>query len=135
MITGLNHITLSVSDLKKSFEFYTNVLRFTPAAKWETGVYLKAGDFWLCLIKDNKPQKVRREEYTHIAFTVSDEDFEYFTSFILAKNIPVWQENKSEGKSLYILDPDEHKLEIHSGDLKSRIEHLKKYPYKGFKLY
>jgi len=39
--------------------------------------------------------------------------------------------NKSEGQSLYILDTDGHKLEIHVGDLKSRLKSLKIRPYKN----
>lgn len=50
-------------------------------------------------------------------------------------HITIWKENKSEGASIYTLDPDHHKLEIHAADLKSRIEHMKKNPYPGMKLY
>ncbi|NER81640.1 MAG: hypothetical protein F6K42_19165 [Leptolyngbya sp. SIO1D8] len=35
MITGLNHITLAVSDLEASFTFYTNVLDCQPLARWQ----------------------------------------------------------------------------------------------------
>ena len=35
MLTGLNHLTLAVSDLDRSFEFYRHLLGFTrtPAGK------------------------------------------------------------------------------------------------------
>ncbi|MEL7226304.1 MAG: VOC family protein, partial [Cyanobacteria bacterium J06576_12] len=49
MITGLNHVTLSVLDLDRSFEFYTQILSFQPLAKWKKGAYLLAGDLWFTL--------------------------------------------------------------------------------------
>jgi len=35
----------------------------------------------------------------------------------LASGAEVWQENGTEGDSLYCLDPDGHKLETHASDL------------------
>ena len=46
-VRGLNHITLSVSDLARSFDFYARVLGFAPKARWDKGAYLEAGDLWL----------------------------------------------------------------------------------------
>ena len=54
MITGINHITLSVIDLDKSFDFYIEVLGCKPVAKWKQGAYLLAGDLWLCLSVDEQ---------------------------------------------------------------------------------
>lgn len=36
------------------------------------------------------------------------------------------EENLSEGDSLYFLDPDGHKLELHVGSLQSRLDHYGK---------
>ncbi|EIM03354.1 hypothetical protein UU5_00730 [Rhodanobacter sp. 115] len=50
-------------------------------------------------------------------------------------NVVLWKENRSEGDSLYFLDPDGHKLEIHAGDLRSRLAALRQQPYEGLELY
>ncbi len=42
---------------------------------------------------------------------------------IIESKAKIFQENISEGDSLYYLDPNGHKLEIHCGDLKSRLTH------------
>ncbi|NER83349.1 MAG: glutathione transferase, partial [Leptolyngbya sp. SIO1D8] len=43
--------------------------------------------------------------------------------------VPQWQNNRSEGASLYILDPDGHKLELHVGDWRSRLTAAKANPF------
>ncbi|MBX6279702.1 UNVERIFIED_CONTAM: glutathione transferase, partial [Pseudomonas aeruginosa] len=44
-------------------------------------------------------------------------------------NVPLWRQDKSEGDSLYFLDPDGHQLEAHVGDLKSRLATCRSHPY------
>ena len=85
MLKDLNHITLSVSDLEKSLQFYRDVLGFTAHVMWDKGAYFSLGE----------------------------------------KN------NSSEGDSLYFLDLDKNRLEIHAGSLQSRLKSLAKEPYKG----
>ncbi|WP_199775936.1 VOC family protein [Enterobacter sp. SA187] len=34
MLQALNHITLAVSNVSRSFDFYVKTPGFTPAAKW-----------------------------------------------------------------------------------------------------
>ena len=68
---------------------------------------------------------------THIAFDISPNDFKAFSSRVLSSGVEVWKQNKSEGQSLYILDPDGHKLEVHVGSLGSRLEALHSKPYSG----
>ena len=40
---GLNHLTLAVADLDRAFDFYVEVLRCRPRARWARGAYLSAG--------------------------------------------------------------------------------------------
>ena len=37
----------------------------------------------------------------------------------------IWKDNRSEGDSLYFLDPDGHRLELHAGSLASRLDHYR----------
>lgn len=128
MLTGLNHITIAVSDLERSLDFYINALGFKGYVKWKQGAYLSLGDLWLCLSVDKPDEK---SDYSHIAFSISQQDFTDFSHKLIQLDIAQWKENKSEGESLYLLDPDGHKLEIHSGDLYSRLESIKHQPYEG----
>ena len=43
-VSGLNHVTLSVSNLDRSFDFYAGVLGFSTVVRWSTGAYLIAGN-------------------------------------------------------------------------------------------
>ena len=130
MIIGLNHLTLSTANVDKSFNFYREILRCKPLAKWKQGAYLLAGDLWLCLSLDlNKSDRVS-SEYTHYAFSVEPEKFKYYCQNIERLKLRLWKDNTSEGDSLYILDPDNHKLELHVGNWQTRLGATKQTPYK-----
>ncbi len=125
MIKGINHITFSVADLNKSFIFYKDILGFKPLMKNKKSAYFLAGDLWFCIEEDQEVRRTSLPEYTHIAFTVSKIDFESVANKIRNSNVKIFKENKSEGNSLYFLDPDGHKLELHVGDWQTRLEHYK----------
>lgn len=133
-ITGINHITLAVSDVENAFRFYVEVVGLKPVAKWARGAYLAAGDDWLCLSLDAGGGEAR-SDYTHLAFSVEADAFSEAAEAIRANGAPVWKDNRSEGDSLYFLDPDGHKLELHVGDLASRVASLRQQPYDGLELY
>ena len=131
MVKGLNHLTLAVSDLERSFRFYTELLGLKPVARWMEGCYLSAGLTWICLILDPNCRRGPLAEYTHVAFTVAGEDMAEIARHLRNAGVTQWKQNRSEGESLYILDPDGHKLELHQGDLASRLAAVKEKPYAG----
>ena len=135
MVTGINHITLSVRNANASFSFYTDVLGFKPIARWRTGSYLLAGDTWIALYYDRDIHNRPLQEYSHIAFSVDKSDFLNLKEKIRLSGTRIWQENRTEGESCYFLDPDGHKLEIHASSLQERIENMKKNPWDEIEYY
>lgn len=121
MITGINHLTLAVRDINISFVFYKDLLGFTPLVKWSKGAYFTIGDsgFWFCLNVNDK--RVPNPCYTHYAFSVSQADFTSLANRIISSGTKVFKQNVSFGESLYFLDPDEHKLEIHASNIHERL--------------
>lgn len=134
MITGLNHITLAVKNIETSFAFYRDVLGFTPLCKWEGSAYFLIGDpehlgcLWFCLDRDAGCHE--KTCSTHYAFSVSSDDFKAMSERIINSGAKLFKENTSPGDSLYFLDPDGHKLEIHCGDWQARIQAKKDNPGK-----
>lgn len=135
MLSGLNHLTLSVRSLDRSIPFYKDTLGFRLAARWRKGAYLELGDLWLCLsLDDNRPMHPWAE-YTHYAFSVSQQNFSPFVAKLVQAGAIEWQSNSSEGNSFYFLDPDGHKLEVHVGDLMSRLKQCRELPYAGMEIF
>lgn len=125
-VRGLNHITLAVADLDRAVQFYVNGLGLELAKRWETGAYLEAGALWLCLSYDPDTRTEPHRDYTHIAFDVSQADFPTAVAKVEAAGGRAWRKNKSEGDSYYFLDPDGHKMELHVGNLRSRLEAMER---------
>lgn len=133
MLSGLNHLTLAVSQLAPSVAFYQQLLGMTLHARWDSGAYLSCGDLWLCLSLDPQRRITPSEEsdYTHYAFSISEADFASFAARLEVAGVAVWKLNRSEGASHYFLDPDGHKLELHVGSLDQRLAACREQPYKG----
>lgn len=128
MITGINHITFSVKNLNDSIDFYRDLLGMKLHVFWDAGAYLTAGDMWLCLSL-GKPEPAK--DYTHVAFSVDERMLSELRTKLSRIGIEEWKKNASEGDSLYLLDPNGHRLELHCGTLATRLAELKKSPCKG----
>ncbi len=133
MLKGLNHLTLAVSNIASSIDFYHHLLGLPLHARWDSGAYLSCGDLWLCLSLDAQRHYIASQEsdYTHYAFSIDENDFSAFVARLAQAGVTSWKENKSEGESFYFLDPDGHKLEAHVGNLAQRLAACRAKPYKG----
>lgn len=129
MLQGLNHITFAVQDIERSLAFYRGILGCELHARWDRGAYLTIGDCWLCLSLD--PSSSPSKGYSHVAFSIDAKSFSSFQRTLTEQGVEIWKQNASEGNSAYFVDPDGHRLEVHVGDLESRLKAIRAEPYKG----
>jgi len=135
VLNGFNHLTLAVTDLPRSLDFYSRVLNFRLAATWDAGAYLTLGELWLCLSLGKGSDAQDSSTYTHYAFSIQQSDFQAFRQRLRDSGVTEWQPNRSEGDSFYFLDPDGHQLEAHVGSLSSRLAECRAKPYKGMRFF
>lgn len=135
MLSGFNHLTLAVTDLERSVRFYNELLQVQLDATWDTGAYFSLPGLWLCLSLDPLRDPQPAADYTHYAFTVAAADFSTLVARLRSSGVEEWRDNRSEGASFYFLDPDGHKLEVHVGDLASRLQACRLKPYAQMQFY
>lgn len=133
MISSLEHVTLAVTDINRSFDFYRNTVGLTPLCKWDSGAYFLAGAVWMSLKVDPKRATtlngaVTTADNTHCAFAIKDDEFDASCQKLLDAGVAEFQPGTSNGKSFYFLDPDGHKLELYVGDWKKRMMALRDKP-------
>ncbi len=129
-------MTLAVADVERGVAFYRDLLGLRLAAAWNGGAYLELGALWLCLSLDPaRAVAAANADYTHYAFSVAARDFAALRGRLLAAGAEEWRRNRSEGDSFYFLDPDRHRLELHVGDLASRLAACRAAPYAGMRFF
>lgn len=124
-IKGLNHFLFSVSDLDKSIQFYEKIFDAKLLVKGRSTAYFELAGIWLALnVEEDIPRNEINDTYTHIAFTIEEDEFDQMYEKLKAYNVnilPGRPRNKRDKKSLYFTDPDGHKFEFHTGTLKDRL--------------
>ena len=126
MISGVNHITVSVNDMDESFRFYVDVLGFKPIQKNPRSAYLSAGVLGFVIERSPDRGAIPAGDLSHIALTVDQAAFDAIRTRLVSLGAKVWMDNLSEGESYYFLDPSGHKLEIAVSNLENRIAYAKK---------
>lgn len=129
MIQSINHVTYSVSDIKKSVSFYKDILKAKIIVESDKTVYFTLGGLWLALNEEKDiPRNEIQYSLTHMAFTIDESKFEEWYKWLKANNINILKgrnRDVRDKQSIYFTDPDGHKLELHTGTLQDRLKYYK----------
>lgn len=72
-----------------------------------------------------KGDSLSERTYNHVAYKVSEKDFETYVHRIKKLGLDIRKERsriEGEGESIYFYDFDNHLFEIHTGTLRSRLQ-------------
>jgi glutathione S-transferase fosA5 len=86
------------------------------------------GSDWICLSLDPAGRNAPLPEYTHLAFSIPEDEFNDAVAELQETGVTSWQNNRSPGNSFYFLDRDGPELEIHSSDRNAWMKSLRREP-------
>ncbi|MBP7738736.1 MAG: FosX/FosE/FosI family fosfomycin resistance hydrolase [Spirochaetes bacterium] len=128
MIHGISHITLIVKDLDRSADLFRKI--FNAREVYSSGdnyhsrskeKFFLINDAWFAIMEGDSLQE---KSYNHIAFSISDDDFDRYTDMIAALGLETIHDRnriEGEGRSIYFYDYDNHLFELHTGSLDERL--------------
>lgn len=129
MIRSINHICYSVSNLNESIYFYKDILCGDLLLIGETTAYFDIGGLWVALNEEKDiPRNEIQYSYTHTAFTIDESEYNSWYRWLKKNNVNILEgltRDVRDKKSIYFIDPDGHKLELHTGTLENRMNYYK----------
>lgn len=118
----LDHVGLAVSDIDRSVEWYERVLgleRVYQEAWGDCPAVLVRGGSGVALFpaRGAPIQPSSFSSLPHVAFRTSGRDYQEARSELRAAGIAVRESDHDVALSMYLLDPDEHLIEITTYDV------------------
>lgn len=119
MITGLAHVSLTVSDLERSLRFYCDLLGLTPAFEFvrdgrRYGQYIHVGGrSFLELFEGPLAEPAKTPGFKHICLEVND--IQATVQALRARGVEVSDIKLGMDQSYqaWITDPDGYRIELH----------------------
>lgn len=128
-VNGLSHITFVCKDLERTAKMFQGV--FGAKEVYCSGnktfsiskeKFLQVANIWIAIMEGEPVEKT----YNHVAFQVSDKELDKFEAKVRSFGLTILPGRKregAEGRSLYFYDYDNHLMELHTGDLNTRLRY------------
>lgn len=124
-VTGFNHATIAVTDLKRSIAFYRDVLEMKLVHYGRKDAYLEWGTAWVCLAERPELGEADKSRcgVDHLAFSVPERDVNEAWEKLRDRGVRVVRGpiERGTGRSVNFLDPDGTELELHTTGLRERM--------------
>ncbi|MFU8811497.1 MAG: VOC family protein [Balneolaceae bacterium] len=122
--TGINHITIRVNDIKRSEEFYGNVLGFELVRKMgqSMAVYKIGKEDTLVIVEAETSYDPNSRDFRidHIGFYLdSDEEVDKMAAYLRDQEATILSgpANRKRGRFVFAADPDGNMIEFfHEGE-------------------
>ncbi|WP_067929347.1 VOC family protein [Alicyclobacillus shizuokensis] len=120
-----SHVTVNVSDLNKSLDFYVGQLEMRLVHRGRRDAYLEWGTAWVCL--QERPELASQRSQLgvdHVAFYIQPVAFHEAVEMLRRANVPIVRGpvERGGGWTVNFLDPDGTQLELHTGTLAGRMK-------------
>jgi catechol 2,3-dioxygenase-like lactoylglutathione lyase family enzyme len=121
-LAGLDHVALSVGDLKRATDWYVEVLGFArmhEGAWGEVPAFVGINGTGIALFPKRKTDSGTIDDrIRHVAFRATRADFLSAQRELKEREIPFHFEDHEISHSIYFRDPDGNRLEITTYELK-----------------
>jgi catechol 2,3-dioxygenase-like lactoylglutathione lyase family enzyme len=129
-LEALDHVGLAVLDVGRSIEWYQGVLGLERAFEEAWGSYpavLVAGGTGVALfpVRGASIEPSTFSSLPHVGFRVSARAYDEARAELEASGIEFREADHKAAKSIYLLDPDSHLIEITTYEVGSRPAGLK----------
>lgn len=109
---GIDHVVLHVENLKKSLDFYINILGMTEHHGGEGYMFLRCGDQVVGLFEVSHGQEVNSgPDLNHMAFNAAQNDYAEVKATLESQGVEV-RARHGDPRCVYFDDPDDHTLQI-----------------------
>lgn len=106
--TELNHVTLRVSDLKRSKEFYQHLFGLPVMQEDDQICYLRSGTGFLCLVQTDRGM---RPGFDHLCFGIGGFDRAVGMARLSSTGLAL-RHDPDDPETVYVLDPDNNSVQL-----------------------